>query len=97
MSNKREGVLYIGVTADLPARVEQHRSGNGSAFCRRYGLTRLVYAEEYEDISDAIAREKAMKAWKRAWKIELIEKANPEWDDIIDGSPERKRSQLSLG
>ncbi|KWV96135.1 GIY-YIG nuclease family protein [Erythrobacter sp. AP23] len=84
LSNRRDGVLYIGVTADLAARMVQHRSGKGSAFCRRYGLTRLIHAEEYEDISDAIAREKAMKAWKRAWKIELVERANPEWDDLFE-------------
>jgi putative endonuclease len=84
MTNKRDGVLYIGVTADLPARVMQHRTGKGSAFCRRYGLDRLVYAEPCSDIEDAIRREKAMKAWKRAWKIELIEKANPRWDDYFE-------------
>ena len=84
MSNRRDGVLYIGVTADLSRRIVQHREGKGSAFCRRYGLTRLVYAEEHDSIEDAIAREKAMKAWKRAWKIELIEAVNPAWDDLFD-------------
>jgi putative endonuclease len=84
MTNKREGVLYIGVTADLAARISQHRNGQGSAFCRKYGLNRLVLAEPYSDITDAIAREKAMKAWKRAWKIELIERGNPEWDDLFE-------------
>ena len=83
MSNRRDGVLYIGVTADLSRRIVQHREGKGSAFCRRYGLTRLVYAEEHDSIEDAIAREKAMKAWKRAWKIELIEGVNPGWDDLF--------------
>ena len=84
LTNKRDGVLYIGVTADLPARIMQHRNGKGSAFCRRYGINRLDYAEEHGDIHDAITREKAMKAWKRAWKIELIESANPEWDDLFE-------------
>lgn len=84
MTNKRDGVLYIRVTADLPARITQHRTGQGSAFCRRYGLDRMVYAEPHPDIVDAIAREKAMKAWKRSWKIELIETANPGWDDLFD-------------
>lgn len=83
MSNRKDGVLYIGVTSDLSRRIVQHREGNGSAFCRRYGLKRLVYAEEHDSIEDAIAREKAMKAWKRAWKIELIEGENPEWDDLF--------------
>lgn len=84
MSNRKDGVLYIGVTADLSRRIVQHREGKGSAFCRRYGLTRLVYAEEHDSIGDAIAREKAMKAGKRAWKIELIEAVNPAWDDLFD-------------
>ena len=84
MSNRKDGVLYIGVTADLSRRIIQHRKGKGSAFCRRYGLKRLVYAEEHDSIEDAIAREKAMKAWKRAWKIELIEGVNPAWDDLFD-------------
>ena len=83
MSNRKDGVLYIGVTSDLSRRIVQHREGKGSDFCRRYGLTRLVYAEEHDSIGDAIAREKAMKAWKRAWKIELVEGVNPEWDDLF--------------
>jgi putative endonuclease len=81
MTNKRGGVLYIGVTADLPARIYQHKKGQGSAFCRKYGLTILVLVEEYPTIVEAIAREKAMKAWKRHWKIELIEASNPDWSD----------------
>ncbi len=84
MSNRKDGVLYIGVTSDLSRRIVQHREGKGSAFCRRYGLKRLVYAEEHDSIEEAIAREKAMKAWKRAWKIELIEAVNPAWDDLFD-------------
>ena len=83
MSNRKDGVLYIGVTSELSRRIVQHREGKGSAFCRRYGLKRLVYAEEHDSIEDAIAREKAMKAWKRAWKIELVEGVNPEWDDLF--------------
>ncbi|WP_183955281.1 GIY-YIG nuclease family protein [Sphingobium fontiphilum] len=84
MTNKARGVLYIGVTADLAARIAQHRDGTGSAFCRKYGLTRLVLAEAHEDITLAIAREKALKAWKREWKIRLIEESNPDWRDISD-------------
>jgi putative endonuclease len=84
MTNRPNGVLYIGVTAVLPSRVWQHRNGKGSAFCKRYKLTRLVYAEEHGSIQDAIAREKAMKAWKRDWKIELIEQGNPQWLDLWD-------------
>ncbi|OHD03590.1 MAG: excinuclease ABC subunit C [Sphingopyxis sp. RIFCSPHIGHO2_01_FULL_65_24] len=82
MTNKPAGVLYIGVTADLPARIYQHKTGQGSAFCRKYGLTRLVLVEEFSTIGEAIAREKAMKAWQRQWKIELIEASNTDWSDL---------------
>ena len=84
MTNRPCGVLYIGVTANLPARVWQHCEGKGSKFCRRYNLTRLVYAEQHDSMENAIAREKAMKAWKRDWKIELIESANTNWLDLWD-------------
>jgi len=84
MTNAPHGTLYIGVTADLPSRISQHRAGEGSDFCRRYGLTLLVYCEPYERIEDAIAREKAMKAWKRRWKIRLIEQANQGWNDLFE-------------
>lgn len=84
MTNKARGVLYIGVTSNLGARIAQHREGTGSAFCRKYGLIRLVLAEPHDDIILAIAREKALKAWKRDWKIRLIEESNPDWRDISD-------------
>jgi putative endonuclease len=84
MTNRPRGVLYIGVTSDLAARVWQHRNGEGARFCRRYNLNRLVVAEAHSSIEEAIAREKAMKAWKRDWKIDLIERANPEWNDLWD-------------
>jgi len=81
MTNRPNGTLYIGVAADLAARVAQHRAGKGSKYCRKYNLTRLVYAEPHDTIDEAIAREKAMKEWHRAWKVELIESANPDWAD----------------
>ncbi|GMM92906.1 GIY-YIG nuclease family protein [Qipengyuania sp. MTN3-11] len=84
LTNKPRGVLYIGVTADIDARMIQHRVGRGSAFARRYGLKLLVLVEHHDTIEDAIAREKAMKAWKRDWKIELIEKSNPDWRDLFE-------------
>jgi putative endonuclease len=84
MTNKPRGVLYIGVTADLAARALQHREGTGSTFCRKYNLTRLVLAERHDDITYAIAREKALKAWQRAWKIDLIEQQNPDWRDLFE-------------
>ena len=100
MSNRKDGVLYIGVTADLSRRIIQHREGKGSAFCRRYGLTRLVYAEKHDSIEDAIAREKTMKAWKRAFPAF----AGMTWRGRVDVAGlaalvglGRGRSQLSLG
>jgi len=84
MTNKPRGIPYIGVTSDIAARVVQHREGKGSSFCRKYNLTRLVLAEPYESILDAIAREKAMKEWKREWKIALIEASNPDWRDLFE-------------
>jgi putative endonuclease len=84
LTNKPQGVLYIGVAADVAARIIQHREGKGSKFARKYGLDRLVLVEHHASIDEAIAREKAMKAWKRAWKIELIEKSNPRWRDLFN-------------
>ncbi|HEX7874448.1 MAG TPA: GIY-YIG nuclease family protein [Sphingobium sp.] len=82
MTNKPRGVLYVGVTANLAARLDQYKSGTGSAFCKRYNLKRLVLAEIHDDIVSAIAREKALKAWQREWKIRLIEESNPDWRDM---------------
>ena len=73
MTNRVRGVLYLGVTGDLAARVAQHRAGQGAAFCRKYRLRRLVPAERRDTIDDSIRREKLLKTWKRAWKVELIE------------------------
>jgi putative endonuclease len=72
------------VTADLPARIHQRRTGEGSDFCRRYGLHRLVWAEHTPLITDAIAQEKRVKHWRREWKFVLIERGNPEWRDLFD-------------
>ena len=85
MADRYRGTIYIGVTSDIAARVLAHREGRGSGFCARYGLKRLVYVEQAPTIEEAIAREKAMKKWNRAWKIALIEGANPDWDDLWDG------------
>ena len=79
MADRYRGTLYVGVTSNIAARVWAHKEGRGSKFCTRYGLRKLVYAEEAPTIDEAIAREKAMKKWNRAWKIELIETANPDW------------------
>jgi len=79
------GTLYIGVTNDLVRRVSEHRAGLVEGFTRKYGVVRLVYFEEFGDIRDAIAREKRLKKWNRAWKVQLIEERNPNWDDLFLG------------
>jgi len=84
LTNKPQGVFYIGVTSDIAARIWQHRNGMGSAFCRKFGLNVLVLVEPHEDIVTAITREMALKASKRAWKVRLIETANPTWDDLFE-------------
>jgi putative endonuclease len=84
MASRRDGMLYVGVTANLAARVDQHRRDVGSAFCRRYGVKMLVYAEHHPSIELAIAREKAIKAWRCAWKVELIEASNLAWRDFFE-------------
>ncbi|HSG34053.1 MAG TPA: GIY-YIG nuclease family protein [Sphingomonadaceae bacterium] len=84
MSDRYRGGIYTGVTSDLPFRVTRHREGTGSAFVRKYRLHRLLYVEFYDEIEDAIRREKAVKKWRRAWKIELIESMNPDWNDLYD-------------
>jgi putative endonuclease len=82
MSNRPNGVLYVGVTSDLSRRVYEHREGIVKGFTSRYGLTRLVYYETYSMVVDAIQREKNIKHWPRQWKINLIERMNPEWRDL---------------
>ncbi len=84
MADRYRGTLYVGITADLSARVYQHREGSGSDFCARYGLTRLVWAERCDSIDAAIAHEKRVKRWRREWKFALVEKANSDWDDLFD-------------
>ena len=76
------GTLYVGVTSNLGRRLNQHRCGDGSKFCADYDVHRLVYTERFEDIRNAIHREKRLKKWKRRWKIDLIEGENPEWLDL---------------
>ena len=83
MSNHKRGTLYVGVTSQLPSRVSQHREGVMPGFTQRYGLKRLVWFEEHETMASAIQREKSLKKYKRAWKINLIEVENPKWDDLF--------------
>ena len=84
MADRYRGTMYVGVTSDLPSRVHQHCTGEGSDFCRQYGLNRLVWADHAPSITDAIAHEKRLKRWRREWKFALIEGGNPEWRDLFD-------------
>ena len=84
MASRKGGTLYTGLTADLPRRVWEHRDEVTGGFTAKYGVKRLVWYREYDDITDAIAEEKRIKKWRRAWKIELIEAVNPEWRDLYE-------------
>jgi putative endonuclease len=82
LTNRRDGTLYTGVTNDLPRRVYEHREKYNKGFTERYGLSRLVYYESYDDIRVAIQREKTIKHWPRQWKLALIQTMNPDWNDL---------------
>ena len=84
LASKKNGTLYIGVTNDLSRRVYEHRTKAVPGFTRKYNVTMLVWYESYGDINEAIAREKSMKRWHRAWKIDLIRDFNPEWLDLYE-------------
>ncbi len=84
VTNRPNGTLYIGVTSDLARRAWEHRIGAVDGFTQRYGLKRLVYAEHHDEIRSAIQREKNLKHWPRAWKIDLIRAQNPTWEDLYD-------------
>ncbi len=85
MSNKKDGVLYIGLTKRIKERIYQHKNKvHPNTFSARYNLDKLIYFEEYKIESKAKLREKQMKKWNRAWKIELIEKVNPDWKDLYN-------------
>ena len=82
MASRRNGTLYVGVTGDLVRRVGEHREGVVAGFTRQYRVKHLAWYEPHEDVAAAILREKQIKEWKRAWKIELIEAMNPDWRDL---------------
>ncbi|OGL22001.1 hypothetical protein A2707_01460 [Candidatus Saccharibacteria bacterium RIFCSPHIGHO2_01_FULL_45_15] len=84
LSSGRNGTLYIGVTNDLFRRIDQHKSHVSKGFTDKYNVTKLVLIEQTTSIESAIKREKQLKRWNRAWKIELIEKTNPMWSDLSD-------------
>lgn len=82
LASQRNGTLYVGVTSNLVQRVWQHKEGLADGFTKRYGVKSLVWYEVHESMESAIAREKAIKEWQRAWKLTLIEKMNPDWADL---------------
>jgi len=84
LASKKNGTLYIGVTTDLIRRVWQHKNDSHEGFTKKYRVHRLVWFDETPDIEAAILREKQMKKWRRQWKIELIEKENPQWNDLYE-------------
>lgn len=83
LASKPRGTLYVGVTNDLLRRISEHREGAVPGFTKDYNIKMLVYFEEHPDVEQAIAREKKLKRWARAWKIELIRTRNPDWDDLF--------------
>ena len=84
LASKRNGTLYLGVTSNLVQRIWQHKNDFVEGFTKRYGVHTLVWFEGHESMESAIAREKAIKEWKRVWKVELIENGNPTWRDLND-------------
>ena len=84
LASKKNGTLYIGVTNNLIRRIYEHKEGLTEGFTKKYNVKKLVYYETHSDIKIAIQREKQMKKWYRKWKIELIEKINPEWKDLYN-------------
>jgi putative endonuclease len=82
LASRRNGTLYTGVTSDLVKRVHEHKSDLVDGFTKAYGVHNLVYYETVDDVDSAISREKQIKRWKRAWKVELIEGVNPDWRDL---------------
>ncbi|KAB2851234.1 MAG: GIY-YIG nuclease family protein [Hyphomicrobiaceae bacterium] len=84
MANKRNGTIYIGVTNNLPRRVQEHRDGLMPGFTKKYGVKMLVHCEAFDRVADAIQRETSLKKWPRRWKLDLIEKHNPQWKDLYE-------------
>jgi putative endonuclease len=87
MTNRPSGTLYVGVTSDIRWRVAEHKGGMVAGFTSKYGLNRLVYAEQHGDMLTAIQRETTIKHWPRAWKVRLIGRGNPNWDDLAETLP----------
>jgi len=84
LASRKNGTLYIGVTNDLARRVYEHKEKIIEGFTKKYGVAKLVYFEQTQDVQNALEREKRLKKWNRQWKIDLIEKMNPEWQDLYE-------------
>lgn len=84
LASQRNGTLYIGLTSDLPRRVDEHKQHVVAGFTRKYNIGKLVWYEQHDSVEEAIAREKQLKKWNRRWKLSLIEKDNPEWNDLAE-------------
>ena len=85
MASRKHGTLYVGIINDLIRRIYEHRALKFDAFTHKYNVNKLVYYEEFNDVYNAITREKNIKKWNRPWKISLIERDNPEWIDLYSG------------
>jgi putative endonuclease len=85
LANRPRGVLYVGVTTNLTGRISQHRQKLVAGFTKSYGVTRLVYVEEFTSLLEARDRERSLKHWRRAWKIKLVDDLNPGWRDLAEG------------
>ncbi len=84
LANRKEGTIYVGITSDIIRRCYEHKTKADDGFTAEYNVDRLVYFEQHSDVLEAIAREKKLKRWRRKWKIELIERGNPDWRDLYD-------------
>ncbi|MFY9293130.1 MAG: GIY-YIG nuclease family protein [Methylorubrum rhodinum] len=84
LASRRDGTLYLGVTSNLPRRIWEHKTKAAPGFTAQYGVDRLVWYEVHSRIDEAIARENAIKKWRREWKLALIEGMNPDWNDLYD-------------
>ena len=87
LANGSNRALYVGLTVNLSRRVEQHKTGRGSEHTARYGITRLVWSETFDDLEEARLHERRLKRWRRAWKDALVSKHNPRWDDLAETQP----------
>ena len=84
LTTRKNTVLYTGMTSDLARRIYKHKEGLIEGFTKKYNVNKLVYTELFSDVEEAIHREKCIKEWNRAWKIELIIKSNPDWNDLSE-------------